>query len=64
MITLTILAAAFVVVAAIILALGAGFIVVFGDVIVAVLIIMAIIKFVGWLKNRKDEKKEEGDEQK
>ena len=61
MITLTILAAAFVVVAAIILALGAGFIVVFGDVIVAVLIIMAIIKFVGWLKNRKDEKKEEAE---
>ena len=61
MITLTILAAAFVVVAAIILALGAGFIVVFGDVIVAVLIIMAIIKFVGWLKNRNKEGKEEAE---
>lgn len=62
MITLTILAAAFVVVAAIILALGAGFIVVFGDVIVAVLIIMAIIKFVGWLRNRSKEGKEEAKE--
>jgi len=61
MITLTILAVAFAVVAAIILALGAGFIVVFGDVIVAVLFIMAIIKFVGWLKHRKDEKKEEAE---
>lgn len=61
MITLTILAAAFVVVAAIILALGAGFIVVFGDVIVAVLIIMAIIKFAAWLKNRNKEEKEEAE---
>lgn len=61
MITLTILAAAFVVVAAIILALGAGFIVVFGDVIVAVLIIMAIIKLIGWLKNRNKEGKEEAE---
>lgn len=62
MITLTILAAAFVVVAAIILALGAGFIVVFGDVIVAVLIIMAIIKLIGWLKHRNKEEKEEAKE--
>lgn len=58
MITLTILAVAFVIVAAIVLALGAGFVVVFGDVIVAVLVIMAIFKFIGWLKNRNKEKEE------
>ena len=62
MITLTILAVAFAVVAAIILALGAGFIVVFGDVIVAVLIIMGIIKLIGWLKHRNKEAKEEAKE--
>lgn len=58
MITLTILAVAFVIVAAIVLALGAGFVVVFGDVIVAVLVIMAIFKFIGWLRNRNKEKEE------
>lgn len=62
MITLTILAVAFAVVAAIILALGAGFIVVFGDVIVAVLFIMGVIKLIGWLKNRNKEGKEEAKE--
>ena len=57
MITLTILAVAVAVIVAIILTLGAGFIVVFGDIIVAALFIMGIIKFIGWLKrNSKDNK--------
>ena len=58
MITLTILGVAFAVIVAIVLALGAGFIVIFGDIIVAALFIMGIIKFVHWLKHRKDEKKD------
>lgn len=59
MITLTILATAFIVIVAIVLALGAGFIAIFGDLIIAVLVIGGIIKFIGWLKNRNKEGKEE-----
>lgn len=58
MITLTILAVAFAVIVAIVLTLGAGFIVIFGDVIVAVLFIMGIIKLIGWLKKNSKDKKE------
>lgn len=58
MITLTILAVTFAVIAAIVLALGAGFIVVFGDIIVAALVIGLIIKFVHWLRHRKEKKEE------
>lgn len=59
MITLTILATAFVVIVAIVLALGAGFIAIFGDLIIAALVIGAIIKFVHWLRHRNKEEKEE-----
>ena len=59
MITLTILAVTFAVIVAIVLALGAGFIVVFGDVIIAALVIGLIIKFVHWLRHRNKEVKEE-----
>lgn len=52
MITLTILATAFIIIVAIVLALGAGFIAIFGDLIIAVLVIGGIIKLIGWLKNR------------
>lgn len=62
MITLTILATAFIVIVAIVLALGAGFIAIFGDLIIAVLVIGGIIKFIGWLKNRNKETKEEAKE--
>ena len=61
MITLTILGVAFAVVVAIVLALGAGFVVIFGDIIVAALFIMGIIKLVHWIRHRKDEKKEEAE---
>lgn len=59
MITLTILATAFIVIVAIVLALGAGFIAIFGDLIIAALVIGGIIKLVAWLKNRNKEEKEE-----
>lgn len=62
MITLTILAMAFIVIVAIVLALGAGFIAIFGDLIIAVLVIGGIIKLIGWLKNRNKEAKEEAKE--
>lgn len=62
MITLTILATAFIIIVAIVLALGAGFIAIFGDLIIAVLVIGGIIKLIGWLKNRNKEAKEEAKE--
>lgn len=62
MITLTILATAFIIIVAIVLALGAGFIAIFGDLIIAVLVIGGIIKLIGWLKHRNKETKEEAKE--
>lgn len=58
MITLTILATVFIVIVAIVLALGAGFIAIFGDLIIAVLVIGGIIKFIGWLKHSNKAKEE------
>lgn len=62
MITLTILATAFIVIVAIVLALGAGFIAIFGDLIIAVLVIGGIIKFIGWLKRNSKDNKERKEE--
>lgn len=57
MITLTILCGALLAIIAIVLTLGAGFFVIFGDIIVAVLVIMVLIKLIGAI--RKKTKKEE-----
>lgn len=62
MITLTILATVFVVIVAIVLALGAGFIAIFGDLIIAALVIGGIIKLIGWMRHRDKEEKEEAKE--
>lgn len=52
MITLTILVIMFIGVAGVILALGAGFVAIFGDLIIAILVITGLVKLVKWFKNR------------
>lgn len=53
MITLTIMATLFAIVGGIILALGAGFIVIFGDFLVAMAVIIGICRLIDWIKHRK-----------
>lgn len=59
MITLTILAACVAAIGLMILFFGAGFLIVFGDLIFAVLIIMGVIKLIGAIRRRIKEGKEE-----
>lgn len=59
MITLAILATCVAAIGAMILFFGAGFILIFGDLIVAVLFIMGVIKLIAFIRHKLKEGKEE-----